>query len=429
MTCKDATANVLHECRIRDAFTGLACTDDPLAATVETRPVTEGWAMAARRIGLARRRKSAGFTQEGLAEHLGVERSTVGRWESADTEPQAYLRPKLARALKVGRDELQALLEDITITDTKPSDRMTYVLENPASADLVVVAYLHERLRQLDELYDQESSTSLLGTAGQLHGQVRYLRENARNPRVRRALYEVEADSATFLGQLAWDASQRRDHAAPLGYFEEAVAAARHARDPSTESYATLRMSFVALYGEKNAEHGVMLAERAVEVARLVSPSLTGLGLLHVAEGHAMTGALKECEDALKKAEAQFDRVHPDDLAAPYYTVNEFNRLAGSCYLALDLPERAEPILRMTSRALAAKKKSQAIALGNLTLALIRQGKLDEAAATMHRTIDAVELTRGGGGLNLAFSAGRELRQWRSEPWALELNDRLLALM
>ncbi len=75
------------------------------------------------------------------------------------------------------------------------------------------------------------------------------------------------------------------------------------------------------------------------------------------------------------------------------------------------------------------KKKSQAIALGNLTLALIRQGKLDEAAAAMHRTIDAVEMTRGGGGLNLAFSAGRELRQWRQEPWAQEIDDRLLAVM
>lgn len=385
--------------------------------------------MAAKRISFVQRRKATGFTQESLAEFLGVERSTVGRWEGAETEPQAYIRPKLARALKVSAEELQSLLDDITIADTKPSDRMTYALENPASADLVVVAYLHEQLRQLDESYDQESSTSLLGTAGQLHGQVRYLRENAGNPRVRRALYEVEANSATFLGQLTWDVSQRRDHGAPLGYFQEAVAAAKHAREPSTESYATLRMSFVALYGQKNAARGVTLAEQAAEVAKVVSPSLTGLSLLHVAEGHAMTGALKECEDALKKAQAQFDRVHPDDVAAPYYTVNEYNRLAGSCYLALDLPERAEPILRMTSRALAAKKKSQAIALGNLTLAFIRQGKLDEAAATMHRTIDAVELTRGGGGLNLAFSAGRELRQWRSEAWALEINDRLLALM
>ncbi len=78
---------------------------------------------------------------------------------------------------------------------------------------------------------------------------------------------------------------------------------------------------------------------------------------------------------------------------------------------------------------LAAKKKSQAIALANLTLALIRQRKLDEAASTMHRAIDAVELTRGGGGLNLAFAAGRELRPWQHEPWAQDIQDRLLALM
>lgn len=151
--------------------------------------------------------------------------------------------------------------------------------------------------------------------------------------------------------------------------------------------------------------------------------------MLHVAEGYAMTGALKECEQALRRAEVQFDRVHADDVAAPYYTVNEFNRLVGSCYLFLDLPERAEPILRTTTSALASKKKSQAIALGNLALALIRQEKLDEAAGVVHRAIDAVELTRGGGGLNLAFAAGRELRPWRNEPWALDINDRLLALM
>src|SRR5262249_10813087 len=156
-------------------------------------------------------------------------------------------------------------------------------------------------------------STGLLGRAGQLHGQVKFLRENASNPRVRRALYEVEADSATFMGQLVWDVSQRRDHHASLGYFEEAINAARHARDPSTESYARLGMAYVALYGEKNAARGVTLAEQAAEAARLVSPSLTGLSLLHVAEGHAMAGATAECEAALRKAEDQFDRVHADD--------------------------------------------------------------------------------------------------------------------
>jgi hypothetical protein len=43
--------------------------------------------------------------------------------------------------------------------------------------------------------------------------------------------------------------------------------------------------------------------------------------------------------------------------------------------------------------------------LGNLALARIRQQKLDEAAATLHSAIDVVEMTWGGGGLNIVFGA------------------------
>lgn len=384
--------------------------------------------MASKRVRLAQRRKSAGFSQEKLAEHLGVERTTVTRWETVKADPQPWLRPKLAQALKVSADELLALLEDVVV-DAEPSERLNYVLAHPSSVDLVAVAYLHERIRKLDEAYDKTPSTALLGPAGQVHGQVGYLREHASNSRIRKALYEVEAESATFVGQLVWDVSQRRDHTGPIVYLDEAVHAARQARDPGTESYAVLRKSYVALYGEKDPIKGVVLAQEAAEVARMVSPSLTGLSLLHVAEGYAMVGDVKRCEDALGKAEGQFGRVGSDDVSADFYTRNEYNRLAGSCYLFLRLPNHAEPILRDTVAALAAKKKSQAIALGNLTLSLIHQRKLEEAAETMHRTIDAVELTRGGGGLNLAFAAGRELREWRTEAWVQDINDRLLALM
>ncbi|MFV2194765.1 helix-turn-helix transcriptional regulator [Nocardiopsis sp. LOL_012] len=385
--------------------------------------------MAAKRVRLAQQRKVAGLSQEKLAGLLGVERSTVVRWETAETEPQPWVRPKLARVLKVTSEELHALLDDVTIIQPQTSERMDYILEHPSQVDLVAVASLHERIRQLDEQYDKAPSTALLGSAGQMHGQVSFLRQNATNPRARKALLEVEAESATFMSQLVWDVSQRRDHVAPRTYLDEAIEAARQAREPGAEAYATLRKSFLALYGTKDPQEGAALAAAAAEIAKAVSPALTGLSLLHVAEGHAMMGDLKGCEEALAKAEAQFDRMTPDDVAAEYYTVNEYNRLAGSCYLFLGLPERAEPILRMTARSLAEKKKSQAIAYANLALALIRQQKLDEAGAIMHRTIDAVELTRGGGGLNLAFTAGQELRQWRHEPWAQDIQDRLLALM
>ncbi len=42
--------------------------------------------MAARRHRLAQRRKTVGFTQEGFAEQLGVDATTVRRWETGETE-------------------------------------------------------------------------------------------------------------------------------------------------------------------------------------------------------------------------------------------------------------------------------------------------------------------------------------------------------
>jgi transcriptional regulator with XRE-family HTH domain len=317
--------------------------------------------VVSKRVRLAQRRKAAGFSQERLAHHLGVERTTVVRWENAETEPQPWYRPPLAKAIKVTGEELQALLDDIVITREEPNERMSYVLEHPGSVDLVVVAYLHEGIRALDEWYDQSPSAALLGRAGHTHGQVAYLREHATDPRVRRALFEVEAASATFMGQLVWDVSQRRDHVGPVTYFDDAVRAARQVRDPCAESYAVLRKSFVALYGEKDPVKGRTLAQEAADVAKMGSPAMAGLSLLHVGEGYAMTGDVSGCEDALRKAETQFDKVTPDDMAAEYYTVNEFKRLAGSCYLFLDLPDRAQPILEETVRALATKKSASSM--------------------------------------------------------------------
>jgi DNA-binding transcriptional regulator YiaG len=64
-----------------------------------------------RRTALATARKAAGFTQEELAARLGVERSTVYRWETGETTPMPMLRPGLAKLLRLEDDQLSALLQ------------------------------------------------------------------------------------------------------------------------------------------------------------------------------------------------------------------------------------------------------------------------------------------------------------------------------
>ena len=41
----------------------------------------------------------------------------------------------------------------------------------------------------------------------------------------------------------------------------------------------------------------------------------------------------------------------------------------------------------------------------------------------------AVEQTRGGAGMNVVFSAARELQPWRTEPAVHEVDDRMLGLL
>jgi tetratricopeptide (TPR) repeat protein/DNA-binding XRE family transcriptional regulator len=64
-----------------------------------------------------------GLTQEQLAGLLDVEPSTVARWERGETQPLPWLRPRLARALKVSPERIEALLagdESAWPTGTSP---------------------------------------------------------------------------------------------------------------------------------------------------------------------------------------------------------------------------------------------------------------------------------------------------------------------
>ena len=89
----------------------------------------------------------------------------------------------------------------------------------------------------------------------------------------------------------------------------------------------------------------------------------------------------------------------------------------------------AEQLLTATATELSGRRKSRAIVLGNLTLALIRQGEVEAAVESLGRAIEELERTRGGGGMNIVFRAARELRPWRQHSDVQDVQDRLLSLM
>ncbi|MFJ8807639.1 helix-turn-helix transcriptional regulator [Streptomyces sp. NPDC102490] len=385
--------------------------------------------MAHRRNGLAARRRTVGLTQEALAELMQVDRSTVTRWELGRTAPQPWLRPQLARLLRVDAEGLNDLLTVRSPGDGQGQDALDYALLHPDRIGLPAVAALRTRFDDCAARYDRVPSAGLIAEAAAQLNHIDRLAAGCAHGRAQRELLALHADACALMGQLVWDASQRRDHTTAKAYYERSADLARHLRDTTLEAHALLRTCYVALYGAHDASAGLALAEQAAATAEHTSPALAGLALLHVAEAHAMLRSASDCERALVGAERRLAYAKGSDAAAGLVSPTQFGRLAGSCYLTLGDHRRAEALLAGTAEALRDRRKSRAIVLGNLTLARIRQRDVEAGVASLTEAIIELETTRGGGGMNIVFGAARELRPWRQEPFVAEVHDRLLGLM
>lgn len=386
-----------------------------------------GQVMARRRPRLAERRQAVGLTQEALAERLDVDRSTVVRWEAGNVAPQPWMRPRIAAELKVSADQLNDLLHRPGPESSQATGHKRIL--DQAHTDLNSVAGLRNEFDGLASRYDQDPSASLVAKGGEQLNVITFMARSAPRGRVERELLSLQADAYTLMGQLVWDASQRRDHVTARSYYDQSVTLARHLRDQRLEGHALLRTSYVALYGAQDPRAGLDLALQAADTARSTSPAVTGLALLHAGEAHAMLGEAKYCEQALEDAQRQLERSDSMDASADLVSSTQFGRLAGSCYLSLGQYRRSQHLLETTAAELHDRRKSRAIVLGNLTLAYIRQREVDAAVSTLIDAIAELEQTRGGGGLNVVFSAARELRPWRQEPTVADVHDRLFALM
>src|SRR5690606_14933860 len=117
--------------------------------------------MGRKRRRLAERRKAVGLSQERLAEAVGVDPSTVARWERGETDPQPVHRPRLADVLGVSVEEIGDLLTGASTAASQTDDRLRYVLQQPGRVDLVTAVQLRKRVDDLDLRYITTPPTML----------------------------------------------------------------------------------------------------------------------------------------------------------------------------------------------------------------------------------------------------------------------------
>jgi DNA-binding XRE family transcriptional regulator len=362
---------------------------------------------AVKRRALAQRRQVVGHSQETLARILGVEPTTVGRWERGETSPQPWCRPKLAEALGVSLDELDTMLtEGQSGSSQAPEagelpvdpehdpvlapewnhrgtveaaaalrggddrvERRGFVflggiaLTAPAHQWLVhepgplvsglsghrLSAGLPDRftsmLAELRKMDDVAGGGSVLAVAQHEFSWVAGLLDHARyDERTGRALHVVLAE----LGQLCgWSAYDTGNHGLAQRYYIAALRAAHSADDRPLGAYILRSLAKQATRQGRPA-NAVTLIETAIAGTRgRQTPAL--LAELHIQHANALA-TLRDssaCAAAIAQARTQVEHLTLDDDLPWLYWMNpaEITVSAGYCLLKLGQPDQAATML------------------------------------------------------------------------------------
>lgn len=325
---------------------------------------------------LAERRRALGYSQEGLAHALGVDRRTVGRWETRETTPQPPLRPQLAELLHLDLDELDALvgrpqaarpesagapprdhhgsgdlddmirrqfLRAIAVTSalaalsTDESGALAEGARRGTSDDFL---RMNDHLWQVYQLARAKSSVYPI-----VRDQLATLNDTLDGqPEVEaRALCGAAGDLFQLAGELAFDGNRYTDAAAS---YMLAASASKEAKSYDLLACALVRHAYIDL-NEHRYTDATSALSAAEKVARRGDSSLsTRHWVASVqAEAYAGLGNLFACERALDEAENVADLSGPAQNGG--WLRFDGSRLAeerGARYLQLgrlDLAERA----------------------------------------------------------------------------------------
>jgi transcriptional regulator with XRE-family HTH domain len=372
-----------------------------------------------RRVRLARARKAAGLTQEELAHRVGVERSTVGRWEAGETDPQPWHRRKLAKYLGITPAHLDGLLQTAPDADNGGEDafdRLAAVLDQPRQVDDAVVDHLAAVLAQQRKAEDIIGPRRILIPVLAEADLVERLARDARGP-VRVKLVQLAAEYHQFAG---WMGEDTGDHPAALLHYARAMDAAQEVGDHNMIT-SVLSMKSHLAWSERNPAQAIGLAAAGRRDPAKVSPGVLALVTQQEARGHALDGDSRDVDELLDLTEDLTTTAaeHPDD-EPPWVYFNSPERVLfqrGVAYVELGrYAEAAELFDQARARLPESYRRDHGRYAANLAIAAAHAGQVDRAVAAGRESLAIAVETGSAHTVTDLRRMRRALAAWEDTP-------------
>ncbi|MEU4652758.1 hypothetical protein AB0G32_02205 [Streptomyces sp. NPDC023723] len=247
-------------------------------------------------------------------------------------------------------------------------------------------------------------------------------------PLVARLRTIVVAGTA-LAGRLAFET---RDDSAARALYTEATREAGLLDQPWTRAGVHMSHALVTLYSAQGLDGARCLADQAVRAAH------TGESTLVRARAHALQAELaaragegRQTAAALRLAWYDMDADHPGDPVPTAFSTAHLRGFEGVCELYVGDPAAAHDRFAHAAGALVAPREQvqRAIITTDQALARVRLGEPRAAAELLHQCVATVADTGGRVPALRLRRARRELRPWRRETWAADLDDHLMDVL
>lgn len=361
--------------------------------------------MNSKRGRLAGRRKACGFSQEEFAEAVGVDRSTVQRWESGKSGPQPWQRPKISKVLQVAASELDALL--VPESHAPPQTPTTWLtVVSPTSDDefdafelarrVTATDVGKESLTRLENAFDELATAypvsppqELLERTRKYSAYVAHLMDARMTLAEQRRLYIVGGWFQLFGATLHIDLNQQRAATARL---QTATTLAQHAEYREIEAWCYETDAWRVL-----TSGDYRRALELSQVAQQLAPEGSSVAIQATAQegrARARLGEKAETYTAIERVQELSGMLVPQRETQHHYQYDPSKSLA---YTATTLAWVGDPAAETYAREVIARlaptgdihKWPRRVASANIDLALtlISGDRLDEACDAAQRAI------------------------------------------
>lgn len=336
------------------------------------------------------------------------------------------LRRKLLQQL-LNAASTPLFLSHKDIINTDAWERLSLALHNPYHTDKATLTHLEAVTNTHWELYRSAISKAdlLSSVSGHLFTVAQLLRDTQPLD-VQNRLCCIASNTAQILGEVYFDMG---DTKAAEAYYTLAIELAHEVDNHALKAIALGRTGFLSIYHRKYEKALPMLRE----AFSLAEDTTTGKTKAWIAmmEAEALSNLKRKnaCFSTLEKTESVFEQERIPDGADKHWTGFTQSTMAGYkgiCYVRLELPGNAQPLLNAALEALpVGPTRRKALVLSDLATTYVQQNEVENACEIATQALLCAAQTKSSRALARLLEFQKGLQKWKDTRYVKRFNDHI----